>query len=174
MLIVISGVPGTGKSDVSKELSKLIDAKVIDLKAVAVKRELVEGLDEKRSTIVLNEKRITGAIKKEMKEKGKYVLDSHLGHFVDKKLVKLLIILRCDPKVLEKRLKKRGYHINKVSENVMAEYLDTVLIESLKNGFKNKIHEIDTSKRKAKNIALEIKRILDKKKEKSYGKTSWF
>lgn len=174
MLIAIDGVPGTGKSAVSKELSKMIKAEIIDIKDIAVRNQMVDGLDEKRMSIVINENRISSAIKKETKEKGKYILDSHLAHFTNKKLVKLLIILRCNPKVLEKRLEKRKYSKAKVAENAMAEYLDTILIESLKRGYRNRIHEIDTTNKEAKNIAKEIVGVLNNKKKKSFGKISWF
>ena len=41
MLVVISGVPGTGKSEISKELSRILNAKLIELKSIAVKRNLI-------------------------------------------------------------------------------------------------------------------------------------
>ncbi|MDD5182124.1 MAG: adenylate kinase family protein [Candidatus Nanoarchaeia archaeon] len=173
MLIIVTGVPGTGKSEVSKALSKLLKAKLIVLKEIAVKRGLVSGYDEERSAIIINERKISSALRKEMKDNGTYIFETHLGHYVDKNIVKLLVILRCNPKVLEQRLKKRGYSPNKISENTMCEYLDTILIEALKNGFKNKIHEIDTSRKQPEQVAKEIAEVFKGKKPKVYGKISW-
>ena len=173
MLILITGVPGSGKTSVAEHLCKKIGAKEIDLKELALKGKFLEGYDEKRGSLIINEKRISGAVKKHMTKKGNYVISSHLAHFVEPKLVKLCVVLRCKPEVLEKRLKNRGYHKNKIAENMMCEYLDYILIEALKLGHKKHIHEIDTTHKSADSVANEIISVLEGNKKKSFGHVSW-
>lgn len=173
MLILITGVPGTGKSAVSSILAKKIGAEIIDIKELALKGKFILGYDEERGSIVLDEKKISNAIKKFMKKNKKYILDSHLAHFVKPNISKICVILRCNPDVLKERLQYRGYKEEKINENVVCEYLDYILIEAINQGHKKHIHEIDTTKRKASSVADEIISVIKRKKKKSFGNVDW-
>ena len=72
------------------------------------------------------------------------VIDSHLSHYLDKKYVDLCVVVKCDIKVLKKRLEKKKYSKAKIRENLDSEILDVCLVEALENGHKIKV--IDTTK----------------------------
>ena len=57
----------------------------------------------------------------------------------------LVIILRCRPDILKSRLVKRGYRGEKIQENVEAEALDVILVETLEIHPPGHILEIDTT-----------------------------
>ena len=170
-LLIISGTPGVGKSSVAKILKKK-GWKILNLKKIARKYQILTGYDEKDETMIINEKKISAVIKKELGNED-YVIASHLSHFVSPTLVKLCVVLRCNPLKLEKRLKKRCYSKLKVAENVMCELLDVCLVEAIDIGHKINLHEIDTTKKKPASVAKEILNILNNKVKKSHGLISW-
>ena len=72
------------------------------------------------------------------------VIDSHLSHYLPKKYVDLCIVVKCELKELERRLKKKKYSKDKVKENLDAEIFDVCLSEAREN--KHKILVVDTTK----------------------------
>lgn len=63
-----------------------------------------------------------------------------------KKMVKRVFVLRCHPRKLEKRLQARGWGVKKIHENVLAEILDSCLIDSLNYYGSDKVIQLDTSR----------------------------
>ncbi len=173
MIIILTGTPGVGKSTISKILAEKLNAKIIDLKEVAGKHKIILEYDEKTMSMVIDESKISKAIKAEIEKNQDYIIPSHLSHFISPRIVDFCFVLRCDPIVLERRLEKRGYSKQKVAENVMCEFLDACLIESIEMGHKKHLHEIDTSNKKPKEVVDEILDIVSKKKKMSFGEIKW-
>ena len=173
MLILITGVPGTGKTSVAGILCKLLKAEEIDLLELARARKIITGYDPEEGSMVVDETKISNIVRKVMKSGRNHVIGSHLAHFVSPKISKICVVLRCNPLVLEKRLQKRGYLKGKIHDNMMCEYLDCCLIEALKVGHKRHLHEIDTTKKKAHVVAKEIIDVLNRKKKHSFGNVKW-
>ncbi|MCD6575975.1 MAG: adenylate kinase family protein [Nanoarchaeota archaeon] len=171
MILILTGTPGVGKSTVAKHLAKKINAEVLDLEKIAKKEKIVKGYDRKARSYVINETKLTKAIKKYVTKDENYIIPNHIAQFISPKIVDICVVLRYDPKKLASRLKRRGYHKSKINENVEAEILDTCLIEALQN--KQKVHEIDTTGKKVKEIVNEILDIINKKKKPKYGKVKW-
>lgn len=173
MLILITGVPGTGKSTVAKILCNLLDAKEIDLLELARQRKIITGYDPEAGSMVVDETKINPIIKKIIKPDKNYIIASHLAHFVSPKISKICIVLRCNPLILEKRLQKRGYLKGKIHDNMMCEYLDCCLIEALKVGHRRHLHEIDTTNKTPSQVSKEIIDVLKRKKKHSFGNVKW-
>ena len=72
------------------------------------------------------------------------VIDSHLSHYLPKKYVDFCIITKCDIKELNRRLKKKKFHKEKINENIQAEIFNICHEEALKR--KHKIIIVDTTK----------------------------
>lgn len=156
---ICTGTPGTGKTELCKELAKQLNLKYIDANKVIKKEKLAEEYDEVRETNVVDEKRLAKALVKLIKESKKgLIIDSHMSHEIPAKHVDRCIVARCDPDVLRKRLEKKGYPKEKVQENVDAEILDICGSEAKQYG--HKIITADTSKESAKKIAAKLKRLL--------------
>jgi len=173
MLIAITGTPGTGKSVTAKHLEKALNAEILNIEQIARKHKILVEYDDRTMSMVIDEFKISDAIEAEIKKGKTYVVPSHLSHFIMPSLVKLCVVLRCDPLVLEKRLGKRAYSQKKIGENVMCEFLDACLIEAVEIGHKKHLHEIDTSKKSAGAVCKEIVNVLNKKKKLEFGKIKW-
>lgn len=160
MKIAVTGTPGVGKTTIAKLLAKKLKMKYINLNGLAKKINAYLGYDKNLKAKIVN----ISKLKKEIKKlKGNYVLDSHYSHFFD---VDLVIILRCRPDILLKRLKQR-YKKNKlkIKENIDAEILGVITTEVL--NARKKFFEIDVSGKTEKEILDEILiKIKRKNKEK--------
>ena len=110
--IGVIGTPGCGKTTLCSSL----DLPVVSLKNYAQENGCLGeiGLDgaaeidvEKLSSIWENPEKLT-------------LIDGHLAHFIP---VDALIIIRCEPQELRKRLQKRGYSEEKIQANVEVEMM---------------------------------------------------
>ncbi|MEM5777127.1 MAG: adenylate kinase family protein [Candidatus Aenigmatarchaeota archaeon] len=153
MRIAITGTPGVGKTTIAKILAKELGIKYINLNNLAEKSNAYLGYDKEMKSKIVDIKKLKDEVKK-IKED--YILDGHFSHDFT---VDLVIILRCRPDILEKRLKRR-YPRNKlkVKENVDAEILGVITSEVLKS--KKNFFEIDVSNKKRNEIVKEIKNLL--------------
>lgn len=158
----ISGVPGTGKSSVSAILREL-NYNVVSQKETMDDYILCE--DTGRDTVVIDEdlwavefKHFDG------------IIEGHLTHLLD---CDQLVILRCSPVVLKKRLEMRGYSPEKVQENIESEALDTILIEALENHKDDIILELDTTERTPEEIAAEIDDFIRGRRGAGFGNIDW-
>lgn len=154
MAILVTGTPGTGKTEIAREIAKILKLKYVDVNAVIKKHKLVECHDAERQTNVVDEKKLAKILERMIKADSRLIIDSHLSHYVSPKLAQLCIVAKCDLKELKKRLEKRKYSKEKVRENLDAEIFDICLTEADELGHKLLI--VDTTKRKAKEIARNI------------------
>ena len=107
MMCCITGVPGTGKSSVS---SLLEERGYPVIRLVDVIGEYTLSVDTERMTTIVDEERLS----REFSPVDGYV-EGLLTHFLPCDRV---VVLRCRPDVLRKRLVDRGYTPVKVDENV--------------------------------------------------------
>ncbi|MBI1934931.1 adenylate kinase family protein [Candidatus Woesearchaeota archaeon] len=149
-VIIVSGTPGTGKTTLAKSLFNKLKFHYLDANKIISKYRLSEGYDKKRKTMIVDIKNLNGQIIKEMadikktKKADGIIIDSHLSHYLPKRLVDFCIITKCDIKELNKRLKKKGFHKEKIKENLQSEIFDICLNEARERG--HKLIEVDTTK----------------------------
>ena len=153
MLVAITGTPGVGKSTVSSILRK--DHRVIDIHSYAEEHGLFEEFDDDAGSYDVDVERLNDSIMSEDITDTTFI-DGHLSHFVD---VDVIIVLRCDPKVIRDRLKIRGYDEKKILENVQTEVLDVILYESVESGIPT--YEIDCTDMTPEDVASRITSILN-------------
>ena len=72
MIISLSGTPGTGKTSVAKVLSKLLNANIVDLKAVA--RKLPFSYDKKRKALIVDPELLQKAVQGKIKNKQSHIV----------------------------------------------------------------------------------------------------
>ena len=163
MLIALTGTPGVGKSTVA-EILRRRGYNVFSANELAEKFKCVIG-EEEGSKVVDTEK-----LAKEIRSlKGLIIIEGHLSHLLNPDLV---IVLRCNPIELKKRLEKKGWNTEKILENVEAEIVDVILIEALDNA--KKVYEIDATNLSPKEVADAIEDILKGHGEKFRpGKVDW-
>lgn len=174
MLVALSGTPGTGKTAVSDLLQKK-GYLVISLNEIAIKNGFISGIDKKRNSKILDIKRLNEYVYKNYASGDLFFIEGHAAHFLNS--AEKVILLRCRPKKLKKRLEKKGWNEEKVKENVEAEALDVILCETVEYFPEDSIFEIDTSNKTIESISESIVEIIKSNfkpiKKYNIGKIDW-
>lgn len=168
--MIVTGTPGTGKTTIAKKLSKKLGYYYLDVNKLINKYKLYEGYDRKRKTKIVDIKKLNKFLIKKLKTFKKLniaknsrmrvsslltrshltkkykgiIIDSHLSHYLPRKYADICIVTRCNINELNKRLKRKKFHKDKIKENLQAEIFNVCLEEAKKK--KHRIIEIDTTK----------------------------
>ena len=124
MRIALTGTPGVGKTTVGA-LAAQRGWRVVDVKQWAHDAGAVVAHDAIDAADVID---VAKLVRLARAEKGDVVYEGHLSHQLP---VDVAWVLRCDPRILERRLRARGYSDAKIAENLEAEALDLILQEAL-------------------------------------------
>jgi len=162
MLVAISGTPGTGKTSVSKILERY-GFEIVDLNKISIEKDFVIGVDKKRGSNIIDISLLNKYIKKNYTKKDVIFVEGHLSHLL--KSIDKVIVLRCHPSVLKKRLNEKKWSDEKIKENTDAESLDIVLCESVEIHQRKNIFEIDTTNKNANKVASCILEIIENRFE---------
>lgn len=163
MRIAVTGTPGVGKTSACSKIKRMQVYHVNDLVEMF---GLSNGYDHRRKVKEVDVKELA---KKIDKLDGDMILEGHFSHMLNPDVA---IVLRCSPKVLESRLKRKGWPEKKVRENVEAEAVDVVLIEALENV--PEVCEIDTTEMTDDQVARAIERIVKGERQKyRVGNVDW-
>src|SRR3989338_7729746 len=119
MIIVITGTPGTGKSVLAKFVAKKYKLSLVQDKVFARKNKCGK-IDAKTKEFEVDLQKFRKKIKEFLKTRSNSVLEGHLFCEFPLKADKVFV-LTCEPKILEKRLRKRNYSEVKVLDNVFCE-----------------------------------------------------
>lgn len=167
MKLCITGTPGTGKTEISKKLSMRLEWKLVPINDIAEDLDAYLGEDDKRGVKILDMDRINDYFDE---FEGDVIIEGHTAHEVPCDIV---IVLRCDPTVLEKRLKGRySDKPEKVKENVDAEIIGVITSDAVE--INKKVYEIETSRKSVKKNVEEIMDILDgNSQEYKVGSIDW-
>jgi adenylate kinase len=153
MIIVLTGTPGCGKTTTSRILRDR-GHNVIDINQISENEGFVVKRDKIRDSNEVDTKKLNDYITEHFTD-GDYILEGHLSHFLSADFV---IILRCDPLILQERLSTKGWNESKIKENVAAEILDVIKVEAYEEG--DKFHEIDTTCKTPNEVADDIEAAL--------------
>jgi adenylate kinase len=152
MKILITGTPGAGKSEIAKELAKLTGWEVILISEAAEAANAVKTSTRHEKIVSLP--KLYAYLSPRILERDNVIYEGHLGCEIPCP-ADLVVVVRTNPKELEKRMKKRGYYREKIDENIMAELLDYCYQLSEKN-YECKIVELDTSGRTSEESAQRL------------------
>ncbi len=172
MLIVITGTPGAGKTTAAGILGRKTNAKIIHLREFVEKKKLASAFDKKMNAEVVDLKKLGKELEKEIAKPGtgnwrrSFVIEGHLACEIPLK-ADFVFVLRCKPRELEKRMRRRGYAKEKINGNLLAEMLDYCVQKAELNYPKNRIFEIETSRRVAEQTAGVMEKISLAKKVRS-------
>ena len=174
MIVALSGTPGTGKTSVSALLQKE-GYEVVSLNEIAIKKGFIEGIDKKRNSKILDIYRLNEYIRKKYAKEDPVFIEGHAAHFLNS--TERVILLRCHPNELKKRLEKKGWNKKKIKENVEAETLDVILCETVEHYPEKSIFEINTSNKTIESVSESIVEIVksnfEPTKKYNIGKIDW-
>jgi adenylate kinase len=162
MLIALTGTPGTGKSAAADEIARR--GHMVIRAADTIQPYILE-FDEERNAGVVDTDRWSAEF-----PGTDAVVEGHLTHLLHADRV---IILRCHPGIIRKRLAERGYHEEKVEENAEAELLDVILVEALELHTPEQIYECDVTDKTVAEVADLIESIMTGEVSPGHGLVDW-
>jgi len=151
--IAVTGTPGTGKTTATEQLVDCgLCLPIVHLNDEIKTHELWSDRDADRGSLITDFEAVDSHL-------GEWegILESHLAHHFD---VDRVVVLRCDPSVLETRLQQRGDSARKARENAESEALDVVLSEAVETHGQQSVYEIDTTDRSPDEVADEIAAVI--------------
>ena len=170
--MAVSGTPGTGKSVFARTLAKKLDAQLVDLNALIKKRKIYKK--DADGTLIADPIKVRAEFARLIKSlRGPVVVEGLLAHFLQPTYISHIVVLRTKPSVLEKRLRKRGYVLKKIKDNVESEALSIILWEAVKIHGAKKVYEIDTTKLKVETAVKLFLNALTGKISLRSGKVDW-
>ena len=146
----LTGTPGTGKTS----LSDFLDTKVVHLSDYY--EEASEGKTKSGEWLIDLDKINTIVSEANLKE---VFYEGHTSHTLDN--LEMVILLRCDPTVLRKRLTKRNYSKEKINENLEAEALNIIFEEAIENISEDKIFQLDTTDQTPEQCAKKLMNFMN-------------
>ena len=155
-LVGITGTPGTGKKTIAPLVASRLGLPCHGLNDLAVLYGFVslEGTVQEIDTAALAKK-----ISRELS--GPALVYGHLLPYVlEKRAVSKVIVLRCKPSVIKRRLLARRYAFDKVLENVEAELIGLISSDARSAFGERKTAEFDTSDTSAGFAASSITEIF--------------
>jgi adenylate kinase len=164
MRVVVTGTPGTGKTTATDHVETDLD--VVHLNDLIREEGLAEGEDPERGSLIAD----IDALQERLGDRDDVLIESHLAHHLDADRV---VVLRCHPRQLRKRLLDRGEDGAKAAENAEAEALDVVLSEAVNaHGIEN-VYEVDTTDRSPEAVAEDIEAVIAGERDPSAGEVDF-
>ncbi|PSQ11342.1 adenylate kinase [Halobacteriales archaeon QS_5_70_15] len=155
MRVALTGTPGTGKTTVADLLET--DLEVVHLNDVIREEGLTESIDEERESLVADLDAVRSWLDGYGPGHGGLLVESHLAHLFDADRV---VVLRCAPGDLERRLLDRGETERKARENAESEALDAILSEAVERHGEDSVYEIVTTDRSPGAVARAVGAVL--------------
>lgn len=163
MRVAVTGTPGTGKTSATECLGG--NHRVLHLNEIVEREGLYTERDEERDSLVVDMDALA-----EYVGKREGIIESHLAHHLP---ADRIVVLRCEPANLERRLRERGENERKAVENRRSEELDLILSETVtEHGLEN-VYEIDTTEREPEAVAREVERVIAGEREPSAGEVTF-
>lgn len=127
MIYALTGTPGSGKTTIAKSLSEQ-GMKVVFLNDYLRERSLLRDYDEEFGSYDVDIDEVAESMIPLLEGEETILVEGHLSHLLP---CDSIIVLRCNPFTIKERLQKREYSPEKVMENMEAEALDVILVESI-------------------------------------------
>ena len=166
MRVAVTGTPGTGKTTAVNGVETGLD--VIHLNEVILEEELYAAVDEERDSLVADLDAVRAWFDEYAPDS--VLVESHLAHHLP---VGRVVVLRCDPEELERRLRERGESSEKARENAESEALDVILSEAVETYGLDSVYEIDTTDLTPEAVANAIEAVIAGERAPSAGAVSF-
>jgi adenylate kinase len=142
--ILVTGTPGTGKSETAKRLAEITGLKHLNVGELVKTYSCHEGKDEEYDTYIVDDDQICDLLEPYV-EKGGNIVDFHSCELFPERWFELILVLRANTDVLFDRLSERGYNDKKRSENIECEIMQIVLDEARESYDEEIVHELTSN-----------------------------
>lgn len=153
-IVGITGTPGTGKKSVSPLVAGRLHLRCLSFNDLAREHHALNRRGDEVDVDFLRSRiseRVLGPV----------LLYGHLLPYVlERRRARIVVVLRCDPKVLKRRLAARGYPAKKIEENVEAELIGVVSADAYSAFGSEKTIEFDTTPSAPEEAAEKIARLV--------------
>ena len=173
MRIAVTGTPGTGKTSATERLPDRIhdrEIEVVHLNDAIREAELFSEIDDVRDSLVADLDAVENWLDRNATAGEIEVVESHLAHHLPADRV---VVLRCHPDELGRRLGERDESAASIAENEESEALDVVLAEAIERHSSKSVFEIDATERTPENVARELGAVVAGEREPSAGTVSF-
>ncbi len=111
----LSGSPGSGKSTLAKEFERL-GFHVVSVEEIAEEHNCIGEIDSSDNARPIDLDKLVGLIERKWENSPRepLIIDGHLSHHLPSDAV---VVLRCSPETLEKRMMERDYSESKIRAN---------------------------------------------------------
>jgi len=162
--VAVTGTPGTGKTRVTKLLRTTTP--VVEVSALAL--QLGAGRRTGRRSVEVELPALRRAFRSYQRSHPKGVVVGHLAHLLP---VAYVIVLRCHPQELARRLRRSRRSSPHRAANLLSEALDIVLVEALAVGVP--VREVDTTGRSPAAIARIVEGLVARRPPATFGRVNW-
>ncbi len=164
MRVAVTGTPGTGKTTATDLAETPLST--VHLNDAIHEHELTAGHDEERDSAVAD----IDAVVDWLNGRDDILVESHLAHHVPADRV---VVLRCHPEELERRLQRREEPPETVAENAESEALDIVLAEAVDRHGREQVYEVNTTDRDPASVAADVAAVVAGEREPTAGTVSF-
>jgi adenylate kinase len=152
----ITGTPGTGKKSVAPLVAERLDLDCLGLNDLALSSGLAREVNGAREV----DASALGRLVLRRLSRPAVVYGHLLPYSVPATALKRVVVLRCEPSTLKRRLRARGYPPPQVLENVEAELIGLISADSLRAYGASRVSELDTTSLTPAYAARSVVRLL--------------
>lgn len=167
-IVAVLGAPASGKTVFAKKLSERLGCYYVNVNQLSLEKGYIIEKDFERDSYVLDEGKVREELLRILEERGCLIVETITPYAIPKDSVAFVVVVRCRPSVLLKRLRERGYSREKVRENLEYEAIDGPLFDAMELAPEERIIEVDGCEG---NLDEELERIL--KFKGSMGRFNW-
>ncbi|MFB6087910.1 MAG: adenylate kinase family protein [Haloarculaceae archaeon] len=164
MRVAVTGTPGTGKTTATERVETDLD--VLHLNDVIREEGLISGEDEARGSAIAD----LDAVEEYLAGREDVLFESHLAHRFPADRV---VVLRCAPEKIERRLRERGESAESARENAESEALDVVLSEAVDRHGTDSVYEVDATDLSPDEVAAAIESVVAGERDPAAGTVSF-
>jgi broad-specificity NMP kinase len=151
---------------VGEKLADLTGLEFLSINEFAIKNHFARKVG---TEYIIDTEKLGGKIQTE----GRIVTGHLLPFVIPGKDLDWVFVLRCSPKKLRERYRKRGYMEEKTLENLEGEMIGLIASECAQIYTLNKIAEFDTTRTRPETVARKALDIIRGKNKASFGTIDW-